>query len=54
MEILLIILFLGFLAGMVFREKGDNVFETLSTGCSIVFWIFLVAIVLLVLFIIKG
>jgi hypothetical protein len=50
MEFLLILLFLGLLVGLVVREKGDNFFETLSSGCSTLFYLALILIAVAVLY----
>ena len=54
MEILLVILLLAFLAGLLNREKGDGILDTLSSGCSLLFGLLVLVIALVFLYLFFG
>jgi hypothetical protein len=48
MEFIIGILLLAFLFGLVSRNKGDNLMDTLSSGCGVI-----IALVVLALFLLA-
>jgi hypothetical protein len=49
MPFLVVVLIIVFLLGLMFRNKGDNFLDTLSSGCSSLFWIIIIIVVILIL-----
>lgn len=53
MEFLVGILVIGLIVGLIFRKRGDSFTDTLQVGCSTLFWVVLV-IIILIFFIIGS
>jgi len=37
-----------FVIGLLSRDKGDNFMDTLGSGCSTIFWIILIIVIILI------
>ena len=48
MELIILGLFVVFVAGLIIRKRGDNTMDTMSKGCGCVIGIFVLLIIALV------
>ncbi len=53
METLIVIIVIVFILGLLSRNKGEGILDTLSSGCGTLIWIVFILFVLSAVFILK-
>jgi hypothetical protein len=48
MQFIIVLILIVFLIGLLSRKKGDNFLDTLSSGCSTVITIVVIAVIILI------
>ncbi len=48
MEFLVGLIVIGLIVGLILRKKGDSFTDTLQMGCSTLFWVVLVIVILVI------
>tara|TARA_B100001769_G_scaffold274793_1_gene274184 strand:+ start:1165 stop:1338 length:174 start_codon:yes stop_codon:yes gene_type:complete len=50
MELIILVLFVVFVAGLIIRKRGDNTMDTMSKGCGCIIGTFVLLIIAYVVF----
>jgi hypothetical protein len=48
MDFLVGLIVIGLIVGLILRKKGDSFTDTLQMGCSTLFWVVLVIVILVI------